>query len=388
MNAAIGVMFAGDPTARATWSGTPSGIVSGLKELGVDVHGINVDAPRQTSRWFSLIAGSMMIASVARARLPLNPREIRRVGIITPAVAAMRSAVARRRLSACAHLDGLIQIGTGYSVTTNVPLVTFEDMTSVQARDADYTAWRAMPPRAVAARLARQRNIYQRARGCCASTHWAAKSLISDYDVPLEKVHVAGIGRNFEPFETVSHNWSTPRFLFVGRDWERKNGARVVAAFSRLRAEVPEARLDIVGAHPPLTADGLVGHGVLRLTNGEDRARLSDLFANATCFVMPSLHEPAGLAYVEASAWGIASIATSQGGGAELVGDGGLVVDPRSDEELLSAMRQLCDPATAARLGRIAQQRSQLFTSRSMAGRLLRALNLPSVQTDQLPAFL
>jgi len=67
MNAAIGVMFAGDPTARATWSGTPSGIVSGLKELGVDVHGINVDAPRQTSRWFSLMAGGMMIVSGTRA---------------------------------------------------------------------------------------------------------------------------------------------------------------------------------------------------------------------------------------------------------------------------------------------------------------------------------
>jgi hypothetical protein len=389
MGPTIGLLFPGSPTARRTWSGTPSGIARGLEQLGVQVRGISVDAPRPISQGVSLIAGGAMLASFARARVRPTPRQLRRVGSMSPAVAAMMSAIAKRRLDECAPLDGLIQIGTGYSVTTTVPVVTFEDMTVVQARQADYAAWRAMPTRAVAARVARQRNAYQHARACCVTTHWAAASIISDYGIPPEQVHVVGVARNFEPREgTVVRDWNSPRFLFVGREWERKNGPRVLAAFARLRASAPHARLDVVGAHPPLRADGVAGHGLLHLDDDVDRSRLTELFANATCFVMPSLHEPAGLAYVEAAAWGIPSIATSQGGAAELVGDGGIVVDPRDDDRLLGAMRDLCDPTTAARLGGLAQQRAPLFTSHMMAGRLLRALDLPAIQTEELPAFL
>jgi glycosyltransferase involved in cell wall biosynthesis len=390
MSPTIGVLFPGEPTARRRWSGTPRGIVDGLEQLGVDVHGLNVNASPAISRWVSLIAGGAMVASIARARLRPTPHELRRVGSKSPAVARVMSTVAGRRLGESPPLDGLIQIGTGYSIETALPIVTYEDMTILQARDADYDAWRAMPRRDVAARVARQRDVYRYARACCASTNWAASSIVSGYGIPAEKVHVVGVGRNVEPdgAATAEREWSPPRFLFVGRDWERKNGPRVLAAFARLRADAPDARLDVVGAHPALRGEGLVGHGPLRLEDDTDRTRLSELFARATCFVMPSIHEPAGIAYVEASAWGIPSIATSNGGGAELVGDGGIVVDPLDEDGLLAAMRALCDPATTARLGAIAQRRSQLFTARAMAGRLLRAMDLPSMRADELPGFL
>jgi glycosyltransferase involved in cell wall biosynthesis len=295
--------------------------------------------------------------------------------------------VARRRLDECAPLDGLIQIGTGYSVTTDAPIVTLEDMTVVQARDVG-SAWRAMSRRAVAARIAGQAGAYERARACCATTRWAAESIISDYGIPAAKVHVVGIGRNVEPRqEVVRREWSPPRFLFVGREWERKNGPRVLAAFARLRKEVPDARIDVVGGHPPIRADGVVAHGLLALDDDAERSRLAALFASATCFVMPSLHEPSAQAYVEASAWGIPSIVTANGGSTELVRDGGLVVDPLDDEGLFQTMRALCNPAMAARLGGLARERAGLFTSRALAGRLLRALDLPVISTDALPAF-
>jgi glycosyltransferase involved in cell wall biosynthesis len=47
--------------------------------------------------------------------------------------------------------------------------------------------------------------------------------------------------------DTPRRDWSTPRFLFVGNDFERKNGVAVVSAFKRLRDQVSEARLDVVG---------------------------------------------------------------------------------------------------------------------------------------------
>jgi hypothetical protein len=385
----IGVLCSGDPTAPETWSGTPSEVIHGIGELGLEVRSIDVNAPRPISLVVSLVAGGTMAASIARAGERPTRSLLQNVGSLGPTVAAMMSGIAGRRLRGSPPLDGVIQIGTGYNVTTTVPLVTFEDMTIVQARDAGYKGWRSMPARAVAACVARQEDAYQRARACCVTTHWAASSIISDYGIPPEKVHVVGVGRNFEPGQAaVEHAWSPARFLFVGREWERKNGPRVLAAFARLRAEVPDARLDVVGEHPPLRADGVVAHGVLRLDDDSDRSRLAELFAKATCFVMPSLHEASAQAYVEASAWGIPSIVTPNGGSAELVGDGGIVVDPLDDDGLLNAMRTLSDSATAARLGGLAKQRSALYTPHTMAGRLLRALELPSIRMDELPAFL
>lgn len=388
MSPTIGILCPGDPTARSTWSGIPSQIVDGLAERGLEVRCIDVDPPRPVMRWGSALAGGAMLGSIARSGTTPTPRRLRGVGSMSPAIAAIRSEVAARRIAESGSLDGVIQVGTGYSVANRAPIVTIEDMTVVQAREAG-SAWQGMSRRAFASRVARQRDAYARATACCATTRWAAASIVSDYGVHPEKVHVVGIGRNVEPQrERARREWSPPRFLFVGREWERKNGPRVLAAFARLRAEHPDAQLDVVGGHPPLRADGVVAHGVLALDQEGDRARLSALYARATCFVMPSLHEPSAQAYVEASAWGVPSIVTANGGSVELVGDGGVVVDPLDDEGLLQAMRRLCDPVTAARLGEVAERRSSLFTSDSLAGRLLRALDLPSIDNEALPEFI
>ncbi|HAM00768.1 MAG TPA: HAD family hydrolase, partial [Acidimicrobiaceae bacterium] len=106
----------------------------------------------------------------------------------------------------------------------------------------------------------------------------------------------------------------------------------------------------------------------------------------ATCFILPSLVEPFGIAYVEAAAHGLPSIATATGGTEDSVGPGGILVDPLDDLAILDAMRDMCDPAVAARLGEVARRRSDLFTWDAVLGRLLRALDLPDV--PGLPEFL
>ena len=96
-----------------------------------------------------------------------------------------------------------------------------------------------------------------------------------------------------------------PRFLFVGFDWERKNGDGVVRSFARVRESIPGARLDIVGSDARVGVEGVVGHGRLSLSDYDDRRRLDGLFETATCFVMPSWSEPAGISYLEAAAAGV-----------------------------------------------------------------------------------
>lgn len=195
-----------------------------------------------------------------------------------------------------------------------------------------------------------------------------------DYGVPAEQVHVVGVGRNHSP-RPAARDWERPRFLFVGGDWARKNGDRVVRAFRTVKTQFPEARLDLVGGHPRVDAEGVVGHGWLSLTAERDRRKLDFLFEAATCFVMPSLSEPAGIVYLEAGAAGVPSIGSTVGGSGELIGDAGCVVDPADDRALCDAMLRFAKGDEAHAAGQRALARSEHFEWTKVAERILDALD-------------
>ena len=194
---------------------------------------------------------------------------------------------------------------------------------------------------------------------------------------------VVGIGTDQAVVEQ-PRDWSAPRFLFVGQDWERKNGEALLRSFERLRRAQPNAELHLVGGHPRVDLEGVVGHGVLRLGVRADRRALLALYRLATCLVLPSLVEPSAIVHVEAAAFGVPSIGTSVGGSRELIGDGGRVVDPHDDRALLDALTELSRPETAASLGRRAQRRAPLYTWNAVAARILTALGVPGFVEPEL----
>jgi glycosyltransferase involved in cell wall biosynthesis len=272
------------------------------------------------------------------ATLRERARVSRTVALHTgPEMGLLRTRALRPRLSRALPLDAVVQVWTSYRLAADLRIATYEDMTVRQAVAIGYPEWTALSPRERDAAIARQAQAYARAFACCFTTNWAAESALRDYGVPREKVHVVGIGRNHTP-RPVPRDWSTPRFLFVGGDWKRKNGDALVRAFARLRERIPGARLDLVGRHPAIDVEGVVGHGALSLARADERDEVEALFERATCFVMPSRSEPSAIAYVEAAAAGVPSIGSAVGGSRELIGDGGCVVDPRDDEALFAAM--------------------------------------------------
>lgn len=374
----IGVTFqGGDPADPATWSGTPYGVTTGLRAAGVEPVAIRIGPP-PLSRALALNA-----VATAYIRPSRNwrgaVRRARAAAAVSPSISSLDSMAASQILRQSTNLDGIIQIGAGYTLRTHIPVVTFEDMTVEQTKVFPYRGWDLLSDRAHRSRVQRQRAIYDQAVACCLTSQWAARSVIEDYGVPARKVHAVGVGCNHSAPESSSpvsqRDWSTPRFLFVGIDWERKNGAGVLRAFRSVKRMVPAARLDVVGRHPPLRDEGVTTHGVLRLDDSAESERLARLFSEATCFVMPSFSEASAIAYVEAATAGIPSIGTLCGGSDYLIGEGGLVIDPHDLQALESAMLRLCDPDTAARMGSAAKVRSALFTWPAVAERLLRALD-------------
>lgn len=365
--------FEGDPLDPAAWSGIPAGLVEAFGRLGVAVDPIDVTPRLHRRRAGRALAAALHTCPAASA----GWREVRSVAAwlanSSAAAARGRSRSYRRTVADLPPAAGLVRMRGQFAVEGDPPSVVLDDLTLAQAFSMDWRGLAAAPPGMQVAALRRQRDAYQQTVACCAASTWAARSMVNDFGVAPERVHVVGFGVR-GPVREVSRDWTSPRFLFIGLDWARKSGDAVVEAFSRVRENIPTARLDVVGNHPDLDVEGVHPHGVLPRGVPDAQQRMQQLMERSTCLVMPSVVEPFGLVHVEAGAVGMPSIGTTAGGAADAVGAGGLLVDPGRPEKLLEAMHRLADPLVARRYGAAARLHAERCTWDLVAQRLGRHL--------------
>jgi glycosyltransferase involved in cell wall biosynthesis len=152
-----------------------------------------------------------------------------------------------------------------------------------------------------------------------------------------------------------------PSALFVGVLEPYKNVDLLARAWRRVAAEVPGAKLVVIGRGSRqeeidrLVLDRLATH--VRELPPDQVARTLDA---ATVLVLPSRHEGLGRVVIEAFARGRGVVASRAGGILDLVDDGeqGLLVDPDEGDELADALvRVLSDRPLAERLGEAALRR-------------------------------
>lgn len=373
----LGFVSASDAIRADSWSGIPAALATALGDLGVGVVAIHGRLPRRVERglraWTYLrwrLAGDAWLPATPQGRAPTRAR----------------TGAARMRMRGAA-LDGVVVIGSDLLVPASVPTATFEDKTIVQEVRRGDAGWLAVPEPDRSWRIARQRQVYEAASVCCTLSNWAARSIRDDYGIAPEKIRVIGAGATHRAAPE-PRDWRQPRFLFVGRDWARKNGPAVVSAFLEVRRRVPSAELHLVGSHPPICEPGIFTYGPQDLGQPQSPDLIGRLLAAATCFVMPSHHEPLGIAYLEAGAAGLPSIASTRDGAPEAVGPGGRLVDPERRDELVGAMLELARPEVAQRLGAEARRHAAAYTWQLVAERLMVALGLPAGGADPHVGFL
>lgn len=339
-----------------SWSGIPAGLTAGMESDGAEVVHVDTSVPRE-----GVIERILRMSWIDRAS--------------SRGFAVAGSYLARRGVKRAAPLDGAVMIGSGYALGGATPYVTYDDMTVAQVLGMLDSHDVVLGEGAAAAWHRRQAKVYREAVGCCVASEWAASSLRDEYGIDPAKVHVVGFGVNLAAeAPEAERDWSKPRFLFAGFDWERKRGPAVVEAFAEVRKRYPEAVLDLVGGHPPIEADGVTAHGPLPLSSGEGQRRYAELLARATCMVMPSTVEPFGIAYLDAAQAGIPSIGTTVGGAATAIGEGGRLVDPADPGALVKAMLELAQPDLAQQLGARAHKHAQNFSWQAVARRILAVL--------------
>jgi starch synthase len=202
--------------------------------------------------------------------------------------------------------------------------------------------------------LARERETYQRAMAIATFSDLVRRSLIDDYGVDASVVHVVGAGANLVPKAEPRRDDDGRTLIFVGKDgWRRKGGPVLLRAFAILRRSRPDLRLFIAGPTEAIeAAPGVTNLGLVPLETVER------LLREATIFVLPTLREPFGIAFLDAMLWRVPCVGTQVGAVPEILGDAGICVAPADAEALASAISELLDdPARRAAMGEAGRRR-------------------------------
>jgi len=169
------------------------------------------------------------------------------------------------------------------------------------------------------------------------------------------------------------------RYIFnVGGLDARKNVPALLEAFARARGQLTEpTRLVIAGAahtanpriYPPLepVIQRLELQEAVVLTGRVSEEEKVALYQGASLYVTPSIYEGFGLTALEAMACGVPTIAANRTSLPEVVGDGGILVEPEPEAIATAMISVLNDPARAADLRERALARAAEFDWRRTA---------------------
>ena len=155
------------------------------------------------------------------------------------------------------------------------------------------------------------------------ASDWAAETAIRNYDVDPAKIKVVPFGANIgcnrdadEIQKIISHKRPEPcRLLFLGVDWFRKGGDISIRVAELLMNRGIKTELHIVGCNPPGHVPGFVKrHGYVSKKSEDGQKVLDKLFKESHFLILPSRAECYGVAFAEASSFGLPSRPLMSGG--------------------------------------------------------------------------
>jgi glycosyltransferase involved in cell wall biosynthesis len=204
------------------------------------------------------------------------------------------------------------------------------------------------------------------------------QDIIQTYGVCDEKITVTyeAAGREFFPRDkekareeiACKYGIGVNFVLYLGRLQGRKNLARLVEAYARVRRAGFHHKLVLAGKRDSLFQPVMARIRELHLENdvvlpGYIRAEdVPTLYSAADIFVYPSLYEGFGLPVLEAMACGVPVITSRGSSLEEVAGDAAVLVDPLSESSIYTALEQvLGDVALRTRLSQAGLTRNREF---------------------------
>lgn len=209
-------------------------------------------------------------------------------------------------------------------------------------------------------------------RAVCVPSEWVRKDVeqrLGETDSKLRVVPFGGenlFDEVADPDEVrAKYGLDRPFFLFPARAYPHKNHIQLVSAFEPLAEDA-----DLVFTGPTLfrdkeiesevRANGLVGR--VRQIGLIPRGELAALYKSAVALTYPSRFEGFGASALEAMTLGCPVIASNAAAIPEVVGEGGILLDPDDTAGWTQAMSSvLNDPSVAKDLSAKGLARSRVF---------------------------
>lgn len=183
--------------------------------------------------------------------------------------------------------------------------------------------------------------FYKNCAGIFTMSEWLRNDFITQTKINSNKVYVVGGGYNVDPSKIDYSQKEGNRFIFVGKEWEIKNGDLVVKAFEILQKTNPNIHLYIIGPNecPKIAINKKNVHYLGRLPASE----LYKYYNLCDYFVMPSKFDAYGLVFAEALTFGLPCIGKNIFAMPEFIknGENGFLIENNDEYELSQKMQQL-----------------------------------------------
>lgn len=352
--AIFGLSVFGDPFDRRSWSGSSWSLFHALQQRGALVDARSVD-----------LSTAQKCISAARS-FTLDRRRLYLDIMKSRASFDMRSRNAERVLEGNHTYNCVLQISALFlpAKRNHALRCSYHDGNTAISRRPEFSFMSAASPRVMRESLEYEREFYSQMDIVFTMSEFLRRSMIHDFGAAEEKVVTAGVGINLD--NTVSppagsKDYRKRKILFVGTNWEFKGGPALLEAFRTVRREVPDATLTIVGCTPALNEPGVEVVGVLDKQDAQQEQRLKDLYREATLFVLPTLYDAFGIAFVEAMFYRVPCIGSNRCAIPEIIQHGktGFLVDPTAPREIAARMIELLqDERLSQQFGDQAQERA------------------------------
>lgn len=198
--------------------------------------------------------------------------------------------------------------------------------------------------------LRMQKKVVRRLENLVTVSQASRFDIATDFAVREDKLKIVHNGIDTEAFRPLP-NIERDRYTVMATasaDAPLKGLDYLIRAIAELAGEMPELKLTVLGK---LKKDGDTEKLIKRLNVGDritfhsglSTEEVTELYAHATCAVVPSIYEGFGLPAGEAMACGVPVISTDGGALPEVVGDAGIIVPTRDASALASAIRVMLD---------------------------------------------
>jgi len=155
---------------------------------------------------------------------------------------------------------------------------------------------------------------------------WIKKSTIQYYNIKSDKIYVVEFGANIPNPKnyTIDIDMDICHLVFIGRNWEKKGGDKVLETYRKLQNDGFPCTLTIIGSIPDIVPNdkNLIIIPFLDKSKKTDMEKFCQILSKSHFLILPTKFDAFGIVFCEASAYAVPSIAANVGGVSQAIREG------------------------------------------------------------------